>query len=116
MGLGIVSNSDGTVEQQLREHGVAQVGPGDGIEIECIVDSTAVGVAKPDPRIFDIALDAMGVAPEDTWYAGDTPAFDVVGARAAGLRPFLVDPFQMHLDGELDRVGSLTELAALVRA
>ena len=113
--LGIVSNADGTVEQQLQEFGIAQVGPCDGVEMACVVDSTVVGVSKPDPRIFDIALDALGVAPEDAWYAGDTPAFDVVGARAAGLRPFLVDPFQMHLNGDVDRVGSLSELAMHIR-
>ena len=82
----------------------------------CIVDSTVVGVSKPDPRIFDIALDAMGVAPEDAWYAGDTPAFDVVGARAAGLRPFLVDPFQMHLNGDSTGWGPSRSSRALVRA
>ena len=115
MRIGIISNSDGTVEQQLREHEVAQVGAGPGVEVECIVDSTAVGVAKPDPRIFEIALDAMGVAAADAWYVGDTPAFDVVGARDAGLRPFLVDPFQLHLAADCDRVASLSEVAALIR-
>ena len=44
------------------------------------------------------------------------PAFDVVGARNAGLRPFLMDPYQLHLDADYDRVGSLSELATLVRA
>jgi putative hydrolase of the HAD superfamily len=113
--IGIISNSDGTVEQQLREYEVAQVGAGPGIEVECIVDSTAVGVAKPDPRIFEIALDAMGVAAADAWYVGDTPAFDVVGAQNAGLRPFLLDPFQMHLADDCDRVASLSEIAACIR-
>src|SRR5262245_29254192 len=96
--LGIVSNSDGTVEQQLRDFDLAQVGPGAGVEVECIIDSTVVGVSKPDPRIFEIALDAMGVEPGDAWYLGDTPAFDVLGARAAGLHAVLLDPFQLHID------------------
>jgi putative hydrolase of the HAD superfamily len=113
--LGIISNSDGTVEQQLREFEIAQVGPGPGIEVEIVIDSTVVGVSKPEPRIFEIALDAMhGVDPAHAWYLGDTPAFDVVGARAAGLRAFLLDPFQLHLDAEFDRVASLTELAERV--
>jgi putative hydrolase of the HAD superfamily len=114
--LGIISNSDGTVEQQLREYEVAQVGPGPGVEVEVVIDSTVVGVSKPDPRIFEIALDAMGVDAAGAWYLGDTPAFDIVGARAAGLRPLLLDPFQLHLDRDFDRVGSLVELADRVAA
>jgi putative hydrolase of the HAD superfamily len=112
--LGIVSNADGTVEQQLREYGVVQVGQGAGVEVECVIDSGAVGVSKPDPRIFHFALDAMGVEPSDAWYVGDMPAFDVVGARSAGLRPFVMDPYQLHLDAEYERVASLTELAEIV--
>jgi putative hydrolase of the HAD superfamily len=114
--LGIISNSDGTVEQQLREFSVAQVGDGPGVAVECIIDSTVVGVSKPDAHIFELALDAMGVAAADAWYVGDTPAFDVLGARNAGVRPFLVDPYQLHLDGDCDRVASLTELAARIHA
>jgi putative hydrolase of the HAD superfamily len=109
--LGIVSNSDGTVEQQLRDHQLAQVGAGPGIDVGCIVDSTVVGVSKPEPEIFAIALDALGLTADDAWYIGDTPAFDVAGARRAGLRPFVLDPFQHHLDADYDRVASLTELA-----
>ena len=60
-------------------------GPGIGVEVECVIDSGAVGVSKPDPRIFQIALDAIGVAAADAWYVGDMPGIDVVGARAAGL-------------------------------
>jgi putative hydrolase of the HAD superfamily len=113
--LGIISNSDGTVEQQLRDYDVAQVGPGAGIEVECIIDSTVVGVSKPDPRIFKLALDAMGLAPADAWYVGDTPAFDVDGARAAGVRPLLLDPYGLQVDGPHERVESLAAVAALIR-
>jgi putative hydrolase of the HAD superfamily len=113
--LGIVSNADGTIEQMLRDADVAQIGPGPGVEMECIIDSGVVGVAKPDPRVFSFALDAMGVEPTDAWYVGDMPAFDIVGARAAGLRPFVMDPYQLHLDADYERVGSLHDLAALVR-
>jgi putative hydrolase of the HAD superfamily len=112
--LGIVSNADGTVEQQLRDYGVVQAGPGPGVDVECVIDSGAVGVSKPDPRIFQLALDAMSVEPADAWYVGDMPAFDVVGARNAGIRPFVMDPYQLHLESDYERVRSLTELAELV--
>lgn len=114
--LGVVSNADGTIETQLREHEILQVGPGIGVEVECVIDSGAVGVSKPDPRIFHLALDAMGIDPSDAWYVGDMPGIDVVGARAAGLRPFLMDPYSLHLDADYDRIGSLSELAALIAA
>jgi putative hydrolase of the HAD superfamily len=112
--LGVVSNADGTIETQLREREILQVGPGLGVEVECIIDSGAVGVEKPNPRIFHLALDAMGIDAQDAWYVGDMPGIDVVGARAAGLRPFLMDPYSLHLDADYDRVASLSELAELV--
>jgi putative hydrolase of the HAD superfamily len=71
---------------------------------------------KPDPRIFELALTALDRRADETWYVGDMPAFDVVGARRAGLRPFLMDPLALHTDATYDRVGSLAELAALVEA
>jgi putative hydrolase of the HAD superfamily len=112
--LAVVSNADGTVEQQLRDDGIGQVGPGDGVEFAVVLDSRVVGVAKPDPAIFRLALDAMGVAPEHTLHIGDTPAADVEGARAAGIHPVLVDPFDHHGDLDCVRVRHLDDLVALL--
>jgi FMN phosphatase YigB (HAD superfamily) len=113
--LGIISNADGLIGQRLAEAGILQVGPGVGVEVECVIDSGAVGVMKPDPRIFDLALDAMGIDASDAWYVGDMPGIDVVGARKAGLTPVLMDPYALHLDADYDRVSSLEELARRVR-
>jgi len=112
--LAVVSNADGTVEQQLRDDGIGQVGPGDGVEFAAVIDSRIVGVHKPDPAIFRLALDAMGVAPEHTLHIGDTPAADVVGARAAGIHPVLVDPFDHHTDLDCVRVRHLDDLVTLL--
>jgi putative hydrolase of the HAD superfamily len=114
--LGIISNADGLIGQRLAEAEILQVGPGIGVPVECVIDSGAVGVMKPDPRIFHLALDAMAITPADAWYVGDMPGIDVVGARAAGLHPVVMDPYQFHLDADYDRVSSLTELATVVRA
>lgn len=114
--LGIVSNADGMIAERLRARELLQVGPGLGVEVECVIDSGAVGVMKPDPRIFQLALDAMGVDARDAWYVGDMPGIDVVGARRAGLRPFLMDPLRLHLEADYDRVTSLAELAIAVNA
>jgi putative hydrolase of the HAD superfamily len=112
--LAVVSNADGTVEQQLHDDGIGQVGPGAGVEFAAVLDSSAVGVAKPDPAIFRLALDAMGAAPEHTLHVGDTPAADVEGARAAGIHPVLVDPFDHHPDLDCVRVRHLDDLVALL--
>ncbi|MGH8945513.1 MAG: HAD family hydrolase [Acidimicrobiia bacterium] len=113
--VGVVSNSDGAVAERLRSQGVLQVGPGPGVEVRCVIDSGQVGVAKPDPRIFEIALDILGgVAPEQVWYVGDTPGIDVVGARRAGIHPVLMDPFRLYRDIGVDAVESLGEVAAML--
>jgi FMN phosphatase YigB (HAD superfamily) len=110
--LGIVSNADGLIGERLRALEIAQVGPGLGVELDCVIDSGAVGIMKPDPRIFQIALDAMGLSAEDAWYVGDMPAIDVVGARRAGLHAVLVDPLELHADADYDTTASLGDLAA----
>lgn len=112
--VGVISNADGTVAAILREHDVLQVGPGPGVAVRCLIDSGEVGVEKPDPRIFRIALDALDVEADKSWYVGDTPAIDVVGARRAGLWPILMDPFHLHDHEEYDRVSSLHDVARLV--
>lgn len=113
--LAVVSNADGTVEQQLREDGICQVGPGAGVEVGIVLDSGAVGMAKPDPGIFALALDALKVSPERTIHVGDTPAADVAGAVAAGVRPVLIDPFDLHTHTPHERARSLAEVVARLR-
>lgn len=112
--IGIVSNSDGTIEGRLRDMEVLQVGSGAGIEVRCVVDSGTVGIEKPDPQIFDFALEALDLAPDDVWYVGDTPAFDVVAAKRAGLRPILMDPFDVNADFGTTTVSSLTDVVELL--
>jgi putative hydrolase of the HAD superfamily len=114
--LAVVSNADGTVEQQLRVDAVCQVGPGAGVEVSAIVDSTVVGVAKPDPAIFRLALDALGVPAGRAIHVGDTPSADIAGAQAAGMRPVLVDPYDLHPDVGCPRVASLAGLLELLSA
>jgi len=113
--VGIISNADGTVAERLAAQEVLQVGPGLGIEVACVIDSGAVGVSKPDPRIFHIALDAIGIAASDSWYLGDMPGIDVVGARRAGLWPIVMDPFDFQ-SGDYHRVSTLAEVAEMVSA
>ena len=112
--LGIVSNADGMMGPRLAQLELCQVGPGIGVDIECVVDSGNVGVMKPDPRIFQAAIDLLGLEPDQVWYVGDMPAIDVVGARRARIRPYLMDPLGLHLDAGYDRISSLAALAELI--
>jgi putative hydrolase of the HAD superfamily len=114
--LAIVSNADGNAEQRLRDDAVCQVGPGGGAPVDAIFDSTVVGIAKPDPRIFDLALEALSVPAARAIHVGDTPGADVDGAHAAGVHPVLVDPYDFHPDLDVERVGSLADVVELVRA
>lgn len=112
--VGVVSNSDGTIGARLRAMEILQVGQGPGVSVECLVDSGAVGVEKPNPKIFDFALELLDLPPEEIWYVGDTPAFDVVGASRAGLRPILMDPFDVNGDYGVSCVRSLADVARMV--
>lgn len=114
--IGIVSNADGRVEPLLRELGVCQVGAGPGVEVGIVVDSTVVGFEKPDPRIFEIALRALGVTPERTIHVGDSARADVGGAIAAGVTPVHLDPHRLCRDGGHAHVAALADLIPLVVA
>jgi len=96
--VAIVSNNDGTAVEQCLELEICQVGDGTLTSVAAIVDSTVLGIAKPDPRIFDPAIEALGTARERTLYVGDTVHADVLGAGAAGMPVVQLDPFDLHDD------------------
>ncbi len=78
--LAVISNADGRVAQYLAHAGLAD-------EFEFIIDSGTVGIEKPDRRIFDMALERLGLAADEVVYVGDSWEIDVVGATAAGIHP-----------------------------
>lgn len=104
-----VSNSDGTVENQLEALGLRAPLAG-------VVDSALVGHEKPDPGIFRHALERFGRDPARTLHVGDLFDVDVVGARAAGLAAALVDPYDDWSDADCLRVRDVGHLAELVAA
>jgi len=109
--VGVVSNATGQIESVLRRTAICQVGDGPGAPVRCVVDSHVVGVAKPDPRIFDHALvHFAGVEPASLLYVGDSVTMDVGGARAAGLTPVLLDPFGDHPEADFARITSVLDL------
>lgn len=102
--VGVVSNADGRIAETLDRAGLASL-------LDVIVDSTVVGVFKPDPAIFDHALAPLGLEPAETWYLGDTVAYDAVAADAAGLVSWVIDHAGLHTVDHPRRVRSLAEFA-----
>jgi putative hydrolase of the HAD superfamily len=101
--LGVVSNADGRVAAELAACGLAP-------HFATVIDSHVVGVEKPDPRIFRLALDACGARPEEAIFVGDIYEIDVQGARNAGITPLLLDPLDLYGDVDCDRIDSLARL------
>jgi putative hydrolase of the HAD superfamily len=71
--------------------------------IETLVSSADVGLAKPNQAPFRRALADLRLAPHETLFVGDTPATDIAGARATGLRAILID----RRGGEREAAGYL---------
>ena len=119
--MGVVSNSDGSVQAELRRLGVCYAPDGSGpnpsgVPVGVVIDSAVVGVAKPDPAIFGLALDALGVPATGTvLHVGDSLRYDVAGALAAGLQPVHLDPhgFCPAPDGH-PHIRALADLAAIL--
>jgi putative hydrolase of the HAD superfamily len=84
MRLVCVSNWDVSLPDVLAGCGLAAA-------LDDVVTSAAVGARKPDSRIFQVALEVAGCAAQEAVHVGDTPAEDVDGARAAGIRALLID-------------------------
>ena len=80
-----------------------------------VIVSAAVGVAKPDPRIFHLAVEASGRPPDRLLYVGDHVGDDVEGAWAAGLDAVLVDRGDRQPGALCPRIASLEELVPYVR-
>jgi putative hydrolase of the HAD superfamily len=113
--IAVISNGSGEAQDALRRLGVCQVGAGPGVEVRAIVDSAAVGVGKPDPRIFQIALDHLGVAASHALHVGDTLRTDIDGAVRAGIRPFHIAPYGCaESDGDHVDICHLEEVATAV--
>ncbi|MFX4865018.1 HAD-IA family hydrolase [Acinetobacter baumannii] len=79
--------------------------------------SGEVGLGKPDPRLFRMALCAFGVGPEEAVMVGDNPQRDIQGALRAGAKAVWVDrghrPFDPHFPPHLT-VRDLREALALL--
>ena len=89
LALGIISNWDRRLESILAGLGLTDM-------LDSVVSSAAVGLHKPDPRIFEHACASLGVAACEAVHVGDHHYADVLGARAAGMQPVLIDRHGVH--------------------
>ncbi|MFH1873600.1 MAG: HAD family hydrolase [Pseudomonadota bacterium] len=104
--LGIISNAEGQIERLIRHAGIEDC-------FEIILDSHDVGYHKPDERIFKKALKTLKVNPQEAVHIGDLIEADVLGARAAGIEPILIDRDNCYTDIDCLRVNKLQELKDL---
>ena len=103
---GVISNSNGSVRQALDTAGLLP-------HLSFVIDSTVVGVAKPDPRVFQLGLAAAQVDAREAVYVGDSYFVDVRGAWAVGMGAVLFDPGGVCGPRDCPIATTLTEATAL---
>ena len=105
--MGLISNFEVWLEDLLDDLGLL-----DFLEVRVISGKEAY--EKPHPRIYELALERGGLAPQHTLHVGDSPISDYDGAREAGMRAILLDRWGRFPDFEGERVTDLRELPALL--
>lgn len=106
--IGIVTNNRLAEQQEkLRHLGMSTL-------VDALITSEEVGVLKPDPRIYEVALARLGARPAQTVMVGDNWQADVVGAQAAGIRPVWLN--RLGVARPLPEVTELASLAPLAAA
>lgn len=107
--LGVVSNRDRPFQELLQEHGIAEF-------FDFSLAAGEVSVWKPDPALFEHALQRVKLSPADVIYVGDNYYADVVGSRGAGLTPVLYDPLGVFPDPDCVTIKSFDELNSVLKA
>lgn len=80
--------------------------------LDFVVTSEEAGADKPNPLIFQTALQRAGVDASEAIHVGDQYKMDVVGARGVAINPILIDRYDLYSEvSDCPRIRSLTELA-----
>jgi len=87
--MSVISNADGRVHQELEYLGLDK-------HFEQIFDSHIVGYEKPDVRLFQHALQQLGLAPAQCLYVGDVYFVDVLGANRSGIAAVHLDQYDLY--------------------
>jgi putative hydrolase of the HAD superfamily len=84
---------------------------------DAILISAERGARKPDPAIFRLAAQELGVEPSSGWHVGDHPVNDIEGSRRAGLQPVWfsgVHPWPKELARPAYTVTGLHQLISII--
>jgi putative hydrolase of the HAD superfamily len=87
--MSVVSNSDGTVEQELHNEGMRSY-------FERVYDSEVVGVRQPAPGNYERALQDLDLRPEEALFVGDMFYIDIWGANRVGISGLHLDPLGLY--------------------
>ena len=102
--IAVISNTeDGRLKDSLTLANLAS-------HFEVLIDSHLVGFRKPDPAIFHLALERIGVKAGEALYVGDSYGYDVRGAQQAGLQSILLDRSDNSEETHCPRIRKLSEL------
>jgi HAD superfamily hydrolase (TIGR01549 family) len=102
--LGLVSNGARNLDEFVADH---------KLDVDAALGSRGHGWTKPHPSIFRAVLERLEVEPEDTVMVGDSPEDDIEGARALGMRAFLLDR-EHRFPEQPDRLTDLRALPAAI--
>lgn len=105
--LGLISNFEGWLEELLVELEVGHI-------FDVSIISGLEGVEKPDPAIFELALQRAGTSPAASVHIGDSFRMDVEPATAVGMNAVLLDRSRRHPSVDCPTIASLHELPAVV--
>lgn len=84
--LGLISNWDSRLAKLCFDMGLDRY-------LDSVVSSATIGLIKPDPSIFEVALERLGVEAHQALHVGDHYYADILGARSAGIFAVLIDRF-----------------------
>lgn len=105
--LGIVSNRTHSFEEELAALGLQPF-------FEIALAAGSINAWKPDPAIFQHALDLMHVNPDQAVYIGDNYFADVLGARRAGLKSILIDPEGLFPEADSPVIQDVTQVVSIL--
>lgn len=101
--LAVISNWDYSLHRIIHSLGAREW-------FDEVVASLEEGIEKPEPEIFGIALERLGVSADDAVHVGDHPVDDIQGARGAGMRSILIDRSGAGPNGSIASLNQLDEV------
>jgi putative hydrolase of the HAD superfamily len=99
-GVAVVSNTEhGEMAEVLARTNLCSI-DGECTHVAAVIDSYVLGIAKPDPRPFELAFAALGERASTCIHVGDSLHSDVVGAQGVGMEVVHVDPLSLCAESD----------------